>query len=273
MNNPIAELPHSITPPLQINMNRYAGKWKAWTLAVATLVSLVAGSAQASVVIGGTRVVYPEKDREVTVRLTNEGEKPALVQAWIDAGNANALPDETNAPFILTPPLFRIDPGQGQSLRVLYTKDALPQHRESLFWLNVLEVPPEAENAEAQPNALQLAFRSRIKLFFRPAALESSAADAPSKVTWKLARIDGGRYGLEAHNPTPYHVTFSRVALKTGDTVRTNLLGGMVDPGATATFGIDGLTALPGGPVEVDYTYLDDYGTGVAGKAVPQPAR
>ncbi|HDV6323254.1 TPA: fimbria/pilus periplasmic chaperone [Burkholderia multivorans] len=254
-------------------MIRHAGKWKAWALAVAATLSLAAAHGHASVVIGGTRVIYPEKDREVTVRLTNEGEKPALVQAWIDSGNPNALPDDTSAPFILTPPLFRIDPAQGQSLRVLYTKDTLAQDKESLFWLNVLEVPPEVAPDEAQPNSLQLAFRTRIKLFFRPAALQDSAAEAPSKVTWKLARLDGGRYGVEAHNPTPYHVTFSRVALKTGGTVRTNSLGGMVAPGGTATFDIDGLTALPAGPAEVDYTYLDDYGSGVPGKAVPQPAR
>lgn len=234
---------------------------------------LGAGNGHASVVIGTTRVIYQEKDREVTVRLTNDGKHPALVQAWIDSGNPNALPDDTKTPFILTPPLFRIDPNQGQSLRLLYTKEPLAQDTESLFWLNVLEVPPQVESDEAQPNALQLAFRTRIKLFFRPAALQGEVADAPSQVTWKLARIDGGRYGLEAHNPTRYHVTFSRVAIKTRDAVRTNSVGGMIAPGATATFGIDGLTAVPAGPLEVDYTFLDDYGTGVTGHATPQPSR
>ena len=45
---------------------------------------LGAGNGHASVVIGTTRVIYQEKDREVTVRLTNDGKHPALVQAWID---------------------------------------------------------------------------------------------------------------------------------------------------------------------------------------------
>lgn len=270
---PIAGLSRQIIKQLQTNMTRNSGKWKAWALGLAATMSLVAGNSQASVVIGGTRVIYQEHDREVTVKLTNEGKKPALVQSWIDAGNPNALPDATDAPFILTPPLSRIDPGQGQSLRVLYTKDPLAQDKESLFWLNVLEVPPEMEPDEARPNALQLAFRTRIKLFFRPTGLQGSAGEAPSKVSWTFARLDEGGYGLEAYNPTPYHVTFSRVAVKSGEKVKTNPLGGMVAPGAKVTFDIDGLTALPSGPAEVDYTYLDDYGSGVVGKAVPQPAR
>lgn len=272
-DQPIAGFSRSIINPHETHMIRHSGNWKAWALGLIATMSLAAGNSQASVVIGGTRVVYQEKDREITVKITNEGKKQALIQSWIDAGNPNALPDATDAPFILTPPLARIDPGQGQSLRLFYTQDPLAQDKESLFWLNVLEVPPEVDPDEAQPNALQLAFRTRIKLFFRPTALQGSAGEAPSKVSWKFARLDGGGYGLEAHNPTPYHVTFSRVAVKAGGIVRTNQLGGMVAPGARVSFDVDGLAALPAGPVEVDYTYLDDYGSGVAGQAALQPAR
>lgn len=254
-------------------MIRNSRKWNAWAFAAAATLSLVATHSQASVVIGGTRVIYPEAEREVTVRLSNEGKLPALVQSWLDAGNPNALPDATDAPFILTPPLSRIEPGQGQSLRLLYTKDPLAQDKETLFWLNVLEVPPEAEPDEARPNTLQLAFRTRIKLFFRPNGLAGSADDAPAKVSWQFVRLGGGGYGVRAHNPTPYHVTFSRVAVKTGDITRTNALGGMLAPGATVDFDIEGLSALPGGPAEVDYTYLNDFGSGVVGQAIPQPAR
>lgn len=50
----------------------------------------VTSSAFASVTIIGTRVIYPATEKEVTVRLDNHGNQPALVQAWIDNGN----PDE-----------------------------------------------------------------------------------------------------------------------------------------------------------------------------------
>ena len=43
-------------------------------------------SALADIVITGTRFVYPEKEREVTVKIDNVGDKPALAQVWIRRG-------------------------------------------------------------------------------------------------------------------------------------------------------------------------------------------
>ncbi|MGT9169473.1 fimbria/pilus periplasmic chaperone, partial [Escherichia coli] len=41
-------------------------------------------------------------------------------------------------------------------------------HRESLFYYNVREIPPKSGKA----NTLQIALQTRIKLFWRPKALE-----------------------------------------------------------------------------------------------------
>ncbi|QVN11966.1 fimbria/pilus periplasmic chaperone [Burkholderia sp. LAS2] len=231
-----------------------------------------AGTADASVVIGGTRVVYPEKEREVTVKLTNEGDRPSLVQAWIDDGNANALPDESKVPFTLTPPLFRLDPKKGQSLRLIYTQEPLAQDKETLYWLNVLDVPPQAADDADTPNLLQLAFRSRIKLFFRPAALQGVADEAAEKVTWNFAPKAGGGYALQAKNPTPYHVTFTKLTVKSGGTIWTDDKGGMVKPGATEQFDVGSVQSMPGAPIQVDYTFLNDYGAGIEGSYAPKKA-
>jgi chaperone protein EcpD len=48
--------------------------------------ALLAGSVEASVTVGGTRVVYPLDQREVTVKLDNDSAAPSLVQVWIDDG-------------------------------------------------------------------------------------------------------------------------------------------------------------------------------------------
>ncbi|MFM0039807.1 fimbria/pilus periplasmic chaperone [Paraburkholderia strydomiana] len=230
--------------------------------------SWLAGGAQAGVVISGTRVIYQASEREVTVKLGNEGDAPALVQVWLDTGNPNALPDESKVPFTLSPPLFRLDPKKGQSLRLIYTQEPLPQDKESLFWLNVLEVPPRADAATGSndPNSLQLAFRSRIKLFFRPAGLPGNADDAAAQVRWKFVRKENGGYALEASNPTPYHVTFSRIVVADGATNWTSDKGGMVDPGASADFDIGNLAPHATVPAQVDYTFINDYGAGVNGK-------
>jgi chaperone protein EcpD len=92
------------------------------------------GSAQASVTIGGTRVIYPMDQREVTVKLENDSKNPSLVQVWMDDGNADSKPGEAKVPFVITPPIFRMDPRKTQMLRVIFSGDtALPQDRESVY--------------------------------------------------------------------------------------------------------------------------------------------
>ncbi|MEI3973708.1 fimbria/pilus periplasmic chaperone [Klebsiella pneumoniae] len=53
----------------------------------------------------------------------------------MDTGDASVAPDSVNVPFIITPLIFRIEPHTGQTLRIMYTGEALPNDRESIFWL------------------------------------------------------------------------------------------------------------------------------------------
>src|SRR5580698_3626086 len=119
---------------------------------IATTSFTAAPYAAAGDVVDGTRVVYPAAKREVTINIRNPGDTPSLVQAWLDAGDPHAKPGESRVPFVMTPPLFRLDPTKGQSLRLVYTHDALPEDRESLFWLNVLDIPPRAPVNQDLPN-------------------------------------------------------------------------------------------------------------------------
>ncbi|MWL86410.1 MULTISPECIES: molecular chaperone [unclassified Cupriavidus] len=215
----------------------------------------------ASVVLTGTRVIYPAAEREVTVRLSNEGKAPALVQAWIDDGDPNASPDESKSPFLITPPLFRLDPQKGQSLRIIHLQQPLPADRESIFFLNVLEVPPMgSSNADTPQNSLQLAFRSRVKLFFRPTDLKGDADSAPAKVTWRFIRNAEGKHVLAATNPTPYHITFTRVEATHGASTMRDDKGGMAGPGETIEFTGDGAPAFEGQPDHVKFITINDFG-------------
>jgi chaperone protein EcpD len=174
--------------------------------------------AHANVVIAGTRVVFPAKDGEVTVRLTNDSPKPALVEAWIDDGNPRSTPDQVETPFLITPPLFRMNAHKDQSLRILFThsQKPLPGDRESVFWLNVLEIPPKPTGPQAvDKNYLQLAIRSRLKLFYRPADLAGDPLKAPAALSFK-AVADGTGQALQVHNPTPYYVTIVQLSVDVG---------------------------------------------------------
>lgn len=221
--------------------------------------------AQASVVIAGTRLVYNAKDPEETIKLSNEGKSPALVQVWIDSGDANTAPSAIDVPFVVMPPISRIDPAKGQTLRVVYTGEALPQDRESVFWLNVLEVPPKPAPDEADVNKLQLAFRSRIKLFFRPAGLKGLAEEAPAQIIWRLARA-GNQPAIEARNPTPFHVSFTAIEVSAGGKTATFDDGGMVEPGETKVFPLN-KDVTGAANAKVIYRALNDFGGPVDGDA------
>lgn len=231
---------------------------------------LCAASAHASVVVGGTRVVFPAKNGEVTVRLSNVGSSPALVEAWIDDGDVHSTPDKVDVPFLVTPPLFRMDANKDQSLRIIGTPSQLPADRESLFWLNVLEVPPKPTGLEAEgKNTLQFAIRSRLKLFYRPANLAGDPLKAPESITWKvIADVHG--YALEARNPTPYYVTFTNVSVSAGGTVYAAETG-MVAPQDTLRLAVKGLAQAPANGTAISYSAINDYGASATYKGAVSP--
>ncbi|WP_225934957.1 fimbria/pilus periplasmic chaperone [Escherichia coli] len=89
----------------------------------------------------GTRVVDPATQKRSSIRLNNDNESPALVQSWLDDGDAAAHPESVHVPFIINPPIFRMDSKSGQTVRIVYTGESRPKDRESLFYLNVLDSP------------------------------------------------------------------------------------------------------------------------------------
>ncbi|SEQ76891.1 chaperone protein EcpD [Rosenbergiella nectarea] len=165
----------------------------------------------AGVTLTGTRIVFLEGQQEKIVRTSNKGERPALVQVWVDEGQSTVEGTELETPFMAIPPLFRMEPGKGQSIRVRYLGQDLPTDRESVFWFNLLEIPPDG-GGEAPSERLSLAFKTRIKLFYRPASLTESSADQGAKIQWKL----GQNGELVVANPTPYYLSFYSVGLSAG---------------------------------------------------------
>jgi chaperone protein EcpD len=233
---------------------------------IATAFLTAVPQATAGVVVNGTRVVYPAAKREVTISIRNASETPSLVQAWLDTGDPQSKPGEAKVPFVLSPPLFRLDPTKVQSLRLVYTRDPLPQDRESLFWLNVLDVPPRGTANPDLPNQLDLAFKHRMKVFFRPPSLTGSAADAPAGLKWKALSSAGKVVGIEASNPSAYHVSLTQIsATIAGQAVIAK--ADMVDPFASRTFALPDPVTAPSGAIAVEYWFVNDYGGNVNGTA------
>lgn len=243
-------------------MNPFAGR-PARRLAMALLVSiLMPAQVQAQVIVHGTRQIFPGNQREITVRIENVGQRAALVQAWTDDGDKQAAPEQARTPFVLRPPVFRLDAGRSQALRVLLAGDGLPQDRESIYWLNVLDIPPAPREDEvATGNFLQFSLRTRIKLIYRPKGLEAAAA-APYRLKWTLVPDRQG-WALQVDNPTPYYVHFIAVGLRAQGRDHPAADPQMVAPWSQRRYPLQGLSARPAGGT-VRFEFVNDQGGSVA---------
>jgi chaperone protein EcpD len=227
------------------------------------MATLNIASSHAAVLIYGTRVVYSEDSRETLVRLSNEGTVPLLIQSWLDTGEDKPV-EQQQVPFVITPPVFRMNAHQGQVLRISYTGEALPKGKESVFWLNILEIPPKP-TATGQKNTLQIAVRNRIKLFFRPTALADGPKDLVRQLQWQVSG-EGEHTSVTVRNPTPFFASFLDASM-TIDGKSCELATDMVGPGASATFPLLKPTRLPGRVQGIQFNLIDDIGAAVAGTA------
>jgi P pilus assembly chaperone PapD len=234
--------------------------------AFAFLLCLLAGSsAQASVTLTGTRIIFSGGEKEATIQLTNEGTKPSLVQTWLDKGDTGQSPENIDVPFVITPTIMRIEAGKSQTLRIIYSGESLPADKESLFWLNVLDVPPK-EEMQSNSSNLQFAFRTRVKLMYRPGNLKGSAQEAPDLLQWSAGVDEGHHPALTARNPSAFVVNIAGVELKiNGKSFEAGV--GPVLPGETAVFP---LKAAAGADIAnsvgaaVVFSSINDWGSSLA---------
>lgn len=174
--------------------------------------------------IGKTRVIYNANDKEEALPIINKGaDTPWLVQSWVDTGDG-----KTRGPFIITPPLFRLDAQKEQALRIIWSGAVLPENRESLFYINVRTIPA-SDKENKNKNILRLIYKTRLKLFFRPQGLKGKPTEACRDLTFsragKTLRID---------NHSGYYTVFDSLFIE-----NTAIPGAdLVTPGGTTTLNL-----------------------------------
>lgn len=166
-----------------------------------------------NIIVNGTRFIYSEDSAEITIQMTNTGNYPSLAQVWLDEGNPEKLPEEISTPFIISPPIARVDAGNGQSLRIKKTvdKNIVATDRESMWWLNILDIPSADKNSVTDNSAvLNLAIRSRFKFFWRPSGL-GDRQNAENKI-----KIIANQRDITLVNPTPFFITVADIVTSSG---------------------------------------------------------
>lgn len=214
------------------------------------VLALMTGNAHASVIINGTRVVFSHDAKEASFQLINRSPTTHLVQSWIDDGQIEASPEEIDVPFVILPPIVKIGPENGQEIKIRRVGDThhIAKDRESVFWINVLDIPPIPDGAErVEQNYLQVALRTRIKLFYRPAGLDASEEFVGQNLSVNVA-------GNCLENRSPLHVS---VVDMEKDNQRILEQSFMIKP--FSCHAVDGVTLDHSGQYKV--VWLDDYGS------------
>ncbi len=231
------------------------------TAMVGVLALFNSAEAAASVVVSGTRVIYPGNAQHVTVQLTNQDAFPNAVQAWVDVADPESTPADADAPFVVTPAVSRVAPGAGQQVRVMFAGKDLPQDRESLFHLNVLQIPP-MNTAHAEQNKVMVLMRNRLKMFYRPTGIAGTPARISEQLRFSVQQSSNG-WHVQVENPTGYHASFGGATLHVAGS-QWKLSPVMVSPMSSAQWLPQTPSALPEGTVEVSAHLINDYGARIA---------
>ncbi|MNF58189.1 Chaperone protein EcpD precursor [compost metagenome] len=217
----------------------------------AIMLALSTSTAHAALTLSSTRVVFESNKRSTSLIVANPSKQIFAVQTWVNTAADDAT---TAVPFMPSPPLFRLNPGKEQQVQINGLPNDLPTDRESLFYFNVQEIPQASPD---EGNVLNIALRTRIKLFYRPTELKDNPMSRLKDLQWSIKR-SGGKSQLEVHNPTPFHVTFIQMAIK-GDG-RSQVIENpqMVAPMSRQTYVLTGPGPTRG--QQVEFSAINDYG-------------
>ena len=117
----------------------------------------------------------------------------------------------------------------------------------------MLEIRGKAKGTEDTANQQQLniAYRTRIKLFFRPSGLSGDSNSAAEDLHWSYVN----NHKVSVNNPSGFYVSITGVHYKNG-TVYSSVKGQMLAPGGTQSYELNNT----GASGKLSFTAINDYG-------------
>lgn len=200
--------------------------------------------------VEGTRVIFNAGEMVSSVNLINSGGEPSLVQLWFDEGDLFMSPENARTPIIAVPPVFRLQPGELRDVKLqLISRNNIPQDKESLYWLNIYQVPPNTIGPANEKRVI-LPLRLRLKVFVRPANVPRPQQTDGERLQFQIK--NSNQQVVIMSNPTPWYMTIA--AFESGD-VKVDSI--MLAPGEKKEITLN-KTVKAG---EVQYEIINDDGT------------
>ncbi len=197
-----------------------------------------------------SRIIFQGKSVEKSLLLVNKSDYPVMVQSWVDDGDLQSTPDKAISPFVVIPPVFKMQPNEFATLRIIYSGSALPSDKESLYWLNIYEVPPVAANKEDEAAKVTLALRTQIKVLYRPSSIPQR-----TEKSGQLIQFTREADNLIVKNPTGYYQTVTTLTV----CGQMYSQAGMLEPLSSIIIPAP-LTKACENNSKIQYTLIDDSG-------------
>lgn len=116
------------------------------------------------------------------------------------------------------------------------------------------EIP---EIVPGDANVLNIALRTRLKLFYRPSQLKDRPADRIGELEWSV-RQGLGRVQLVVDNPTPYHYTFGRLEVSSAGQTEAIQAMAMAPPYGQQVYDLARIKSVDA--LQLTFTTINDYG-------------
>lgn len=181
--------------------------------------------------LGKSKIIYHQNGRGEVLTISNPRDYPVLVQTSV----FDSFKKKSND-FIVTPPLFRLDPKETNSLQIIHSNGSFPGNKESLNWICVKGIPPKGgelwddkigiERKNKVNVRMLVAVDNCIKLIYRPETVQGDPVDLGGNLKWHVV----GRK-LIVDNPTPFVMSITNLKMN-----GVAMSGGYVNPMSSTSF-------------------------------------
>ncbi len=186
-------------------------QWLVFSKALLALLLLagITPAPFAAVNVDRTRIVFAANDVVQSLTLTNDSVTPMLLQVWTDAGETASSPDSSRTPLVVLPPVFKMQPDELRTLRVmLSSRRSLPGIGKAFSGL-IFTRSPEQNATDSVTRKLVLPLRLRLKVFIRPHGLKAPTSNDERKLRFSIAS-----QGITITNPTPWYMSLAVMPIK-----------------------------------------------------------
>lgn len=166
-----------------------------------------AAHAAARLAANPVQLAVPAKALAASTTITNRGKAAVTVQAelleWTQApAGERKIPTRD---LLVSPVVFRLEPGASQVVRVGRLKAVEPPAQEKAYRLQVNEVPPAG--AAATPGMIATVLQLSFPVFV------PAAEPAPPALQWTGTRENADDLSLRVKNPANTHAKVTRLSL------------------------------------------------------------